>query len=75
MVRIGCRQDLDDGLFAGLVDFGHKVVSLFAGDAKGFDVETGAIDDGASTSGSFDCRIEQWMHGLRLLKEQPTFYL
>ena len=56
--RVGGQQGLDDDLFAGVIDFGDKVVDLFLGDTHGLDVECCAVDDGASGACGLDGHVD-----------------
>ena len=59
---VGREQRLDDGLLAGMVDFGDEVVDLLLRDAHGLDVERGPVDDGAGGAGGLDGHVE---HGVQ----------
>jgi tRNA/rRNA methyltransferase len=48
---------------AGVVDFGDEVVDLLLRDAHGFDVQRGAVDDGAGGAGGLDGHVE---HGVQV---------
>ena len=63
MLGIGTQQGFDDGGLGGLVHFSHKVVRLLLRNAHRFDVERGAVDDGASGAGSLDGHVE---HGMQV---------
>ena len=63
MVGVGRGEYLNNCCLSGLVDLGDKVVRCLASDPKKIEVKACAIDNGACTAGSFNCRIEQWMHG------------
>ena len=63
MRRIGRQQRLDDRLFGCLVDFGHEVVALLAGDQHRFHVQAGPVDQAAGLSGGAYRDVEHWMHG------------
>src|SRR5690606_29288979 len=62
MLRIGRAQDLDDGLFGCTIDLGDVVARTLAGDLQLFQVEAGAVDDGACTPGRLDGGVEHGMH-------------
>ena len=72
VVRVGGEQRLDDGRFAGVIDFGDEVVDVLLRDANGFDIQRGAVDDGASGACGPNGHVEHGVQGGRhgLCEEQ-----
>src|SRR5450830_1293733 len=58
VIWISGLQDVDDGFFSGLIDFGDEVVVLLLGDFEQGDVEGRSVDDGGGAAGCLDRRIE-----------------
>ena len=58
---VGRQQGLDDRGFSGLVDFSDEIVGLLDRDANCFDIQGGAVDDGAGGARSLDGHVE---HGV-----------
>jgi hypothetical protein len=49
--------------FTGVIDFGDEVVDLLLRDAHGFNVQRGAVDDGAGGACGLDGHVE---HGVQV---------
>jgi hypothetical protein len=67
VVGVGLAQDLDDRCFRGAVDLGDEVVLALGADLQRTSVQRRAIDDAAGAARRLDRRVEQGMHGARIL--------
>jgi tRNA/rRNA methyltransferase len=63
VVGVGSEQGFDDGVFAGQVDFGYKIIDLFLRNSNSLHVQGGAVDDGACGACSLDGYVE---HGVEI---------
>ena len=63
VVGVGRQQRVDDDGFGSVIDFGDEIVGLLGGHADCFHVQSGAVDDGASSPSSLDGHVE---HGMKI---------
>jgi hypothetical protein len=66
---VGAQDDVDDGLFSGVIDFSDEIVVRLGGHGQAFDVERGPVDDRPGCASSFDGDVE---HGVQSLRHGKT---
>ena len=63
MVGVGGGKRLDDRGLAGVIDLGDEVIGLLLRDAHAFNVQRGAVDDGAGGARGPDGHVEHGVQG------------
>jgi hypothetical protein len=63
---------IDDGLFGGMIHFRDIILGPFARNLQAFEIQAGAIDDGAGATSRLDGGIEHRVHKIPYLAKTIT---